>query len=236
MLELGAAFGLKSLFSNQLRKGRYWARKDGSKWWRNPTTNAIEPYRGKSGSNDILVSPKSYIGNYTDNEKKHLTDAIPQTLQEKISGFSDLPPEEQDRILDLVERPELLYLASNGILGSTLGINQDTNPDRFKPLSTKLIEAIVNTDLNQPVEQVISEAVSNYENEIAVFYTVFKSFFGDEMDDNIMEASEQVIPYIERSVHSVSHDRSTIDPSVISLGIMVFEDYLLKSVKKLINK
>lgn len=228
-------FGLQTFAKCFIRKSRYWTRVDGSTWWRNPDTDSIEPY-SKDTSYAEQVSPQSYISGYTEGEKEHVLNTLAPELKEKIDNFQQLDPDEQDRILDIVENPAMAYLTSSINFGPTLGVDQQTDPDKYKPLFTKLLGELLSVNTHSSKQNTVDELISILDRNISVLYSIALMALDEDAADAIYDSADSMIPFLKKAVLTPSKNEIVLDSEAIIEGLKEFEAKFLDIIQDFMNR
>lgn len=221
-----------------IRKSSYWTRVDGSKWWRNPKSHAIEPYNSPTPS--VEVSPKSKIKKLPGKAQKIVESNPTSGLGMAINRFHELEPERQANVLDTLESPAKTIIASTNI-GRTLGFDGHSSSEMNEPLSHKLFEALAYTQLPLEIEAAKAVLWNSAESVVYPLISVVSGIFGEDAEHAFDDVVEQLHDSLNRAVHTAGETNSGIRTKDVehgALGAVVkeFEDGFFQKLDQLIDR
>jgi len=224
-------FGLHTYADSIIRKGRYWERKDGSKWWRNPDTNTVEPYAPNQSVSGQKVSHKHPGTKYSDNQWGKLKESLSYPSREILNKFDELTPEEQNRILENLEIPELAFI-SGSELGGILGYNLLSDSDAHTPLAWKLHSALEDLELpyndTETAKDRVLSVIDDYAVDVAEkIDTYFGAEAASEFEDSVSDIMDLASEYFEEGSRVEEFDTEAADEITNR-----FESTLINVVRK----
>lgn len=231
--------GLHTYADILIRKSGYWTRVDGSKWWRNPKSHAIEPYNSPTPS--VETSPKSKLKQLPEKARKIVESNPNSGLGNAINRFHELPPEHQANVLDTLESPARTIVASTDI-GRTLGINLGAGGGDLKePLSHKLFETLAYTQL--PLEVSAAKAVlwNSAESVVYPLIRVVTGIFGEEAEHIFDGVVGELHAKLDKAIHTAGETHSGIrtkdvDHGSLGAAVKEFEDGFFEKLDQLIDR
>jgi len=231
-------FGLHTFADMLIRKSSYWTRVDGSKWWHNPKTHAIEPYSSPTPS--IEISPKSQMKKLPEKARKIVESNPTSGLGVAINRFQELEPERQARVLDTLASPAKTVIASTDI-GNTLGIDGHSESGLDEPLSHKLFETLACTQL--PLEIAAAKAVlwNSAENVIYPLIRVVTGIFGEDaehiFDSTVTEFHNSLDNAVKTAGETQSGMRTKdVEHGALGAAVKGFEDGFFDKLDQLIDR
>ena len=231
-------FGLHTFADMLIRKSTYWTRVDGSKWWHNPKTHAIEPYNSPTPS--IEVSPKSQMKKLPEKARKIVESNPTSGLGVAINRFHELEPERQARVLDTLASPAKTVIASTDI-GNTLGIDGHSENGLDEPLSHKLFENLAYTQL--PLETSAAKAVlwNSAESVVYPLIRVVTAIFGEEAEHIFDGAITELHSNLDNAVKTAGDTNSglrtkDVEHGAIGAAVKAFEDGFFEKLDQLIDR
>ena len=234
---LKGVFGLQTYADRLIIKSRYWSRKDGSKWWRNPATNSVEPFPEEKSPLAKPVVPKKELERFPSKAQEVVEGST--EFRNNLDNFESLDPQEQYRMIRLMNSPAHTVVAATS-MGNVLGTGVLPELDLDEPLSKRLYREMLEASLPSDTtnaKEVLVDIFYEATNHIAEYV---RGLFGQTAAEEFDGIVESIIPYFEASVAGKNGDNrfraGDIDEDILKKGFMLFEEKFFDLVEKYINE